>query len=41
MFFSAVRDWTGSFTLALSVGGVSLIVGSLLAVPIRLPRAAR
>jgi sugar phosphate permease len=35
MFFGAVRDWTGSFTLALSVGGVSLIVGSLLAVPIR------
>jgi sugar phosphate permease len=35
MFFGAVRDWTGSFTLALSVGGISLIVGSLLAVPIR------
>ena len=35
MFFGGVRDWTGSFTLALSVGGISLIVGSLLAVPIR------
>ena len=35
VFFGAVRDWTGSFTLALSVGGISLIVGSLVAVPIR------
>jgi sugar phosphate permease len=40
MFFGAVRDWTGSFTLALSVGGISLIVGSLLAVPIRLRTAS-
>ena len=38
VFFGAVRDWTGSFTLALSVGGISLIVGSLLAVPIRAPK---
>jgi len=41
VFFGAVRDWTGSFTLALSVGGISLIVGSLLAVPIRSPQKAR
>ena len=34
-FFGAVRDATGSFTLALTVGGLSLIVGSLIAVPIR------
>jgi len=34
-FFGAVRDATGSFTLALSVAGVSLIAGSLVAVPIR------
>jgi nitrate/nitrite transporter NarK len=34
-FFGAVREWTGSFTLALTVGGISLIVGSLIAVPIR------
>jgi len=30
-----VREWTGSFTLALTVGGVSLIIGSLIAMPIR------
>jgi sugar phosphate permease len=41
VFFGAVRDWTGSFTLALSVGGISLIVGSLLAVPIRAPTTKR
>jgi nitrate/nitrite transporter NarK len=34
-FFGAVRDLTGSFTLALTVGGLSLIVGSLIAMPIR------
>jgi nitrate/nitrite transporter NarK len=34
-FFGAVREWTGSFTLALTVGGISLIVGSLIAIPIR------
>jgi len=33
-FFGVVRDATGSFTLALTVAGVSLIVGSLIAVPI-------
>jgi MFS family permease len=34
-FFGAVRDATGSFSLALTVAGVSLIVGSLVAIPIR------
>jgi predicted MFS family arabinose efflux permease len=34
-FFGVAREWTGSFTLALTVGGLSLIVGSLLVVPIR------
>ena len=34
-FFGAVRDATGSFSLALTVAGVSLIVGSLVAVPIQ------
>ena len=34
-FFGAAREWTGSFTLALTVGGISLILGSLLVVPIR------
>jgi len=34
-FFGRVRDLTGSFTLALTVGGISLILGSLLVVPIR------
>jgi sugar phosphate permease len=37
-FFGQVRDLTGSFTLALTVGGISLIVGSLIAVPIRSTR---
>jgi len=35
-FFGAVREWTGSFALALTAGGISLILGSLLVVPIRL-----
>jgi sugar phosphate permease len=34
-FFGAVREWTGSFTLALTIGGLSLIVGSLIAMPIK------
>ncbi|HTR87408.1 MAG TPA: MFS transporter [Reyranella sp.] len=34
-FFGRAKEMTGSFTLALTVGGISLIVGSLLAVPIR------
>jgi MFS family permease len=37
-FFGAVRDATGSFTLALTIGGISLILGSLVAVPIRARR---
>ncbi len=37
-FFGAVRDATGSFTLALTVAGVSLILGSLVAVPIQSKR---
>ena len=40
-FFGAVRDATGSFTLALTVGGISLILGSLVAVPIRARRQGR
>ena len=35
VFFGAVRTATGSFTLALTVAGCSLILGSLVAVPIR------
>jgi sugar phosphate permease len=34
-FFGFVKEWTGSFALALTVDGLSLILGSLLAVPIR------
>jgi sugar phosphate permease len=34
-FFGKANEWTGSFTLALTVGGISLILGSLLVVPIR------
>ena len=34
-FFGRMREMTGSFTLALTFGGISLIIGSLLAVPIR------
>jgi MFS family permease len=39
-FFGQVRDLTGSFTLALTVGGISLIVGSLIAMPIRQRKAS-
>ncbi|HZQ00705.1 MAG TPA: MFS transporter [Reyranella sp.] len=34
-FFGRAKDLTGSFTLALTVGGISLILGSLLVIPIR------
>jgi MFS family permease len=34
-FFGVVRDTTGSFTIALTVAGISLILGSLVAVPIK------
>jgi MFS family permease len=34
-FFGKANELTGSFTLALTVGGISLILGSLLVVPIR------
>jgi MFS family permease len=34
-FFGFVREWTGSFALALTAGGISLILGSLIATPIR------
>ena len=34
-FFGFVRDTTGSFSLALTVGGISLIIASLIAMPIR------
>ncbi len=44
-FFGAVRTWTGTFSLALAVGGISLILSSIVALPIkgyreRLPQAA-
>jgi len=38
-FFGYVRTATGSFSLALLVGGASLILGSLIAAPIRSRRA--
>jgi sugar phosphate permease len=34
-FFGRMREMTGSFTMALTIGGISLIVGSLLVIPIR------
>jgi len=34
-FFGSMKDGTGSFALALLLGGVSLIIGSLIAAPIR------
>jgi cyanate permease len=40
-FFGYVRTATGSFTLALTVGGLSLIVASLVAIPIRAARPGR
>jgi MFS family permease len=39
-FFGIARHWTGSFTLALTVGGLSLIAGSLLVAPIRVRSSA-
>jgi len=38
-FFGVAKEWTGSFTLALTIGGISLILGSLLVVPIRQRRS--
>lgn len=40
-FFGYIRGVTGSFALALSVGGISLILGSLVAIPIRTPASVR
>ena len=40
-FFGYVRTVTGSFTLALTVGGISLILASLVAIPIRNAHARR
>jgi len=34
-FFGFIRDWTGSFALALTAAGISLVLGSLIATPIR------
>lgn len=34
-FFGAVKTYTGHFTLALAAGGVSLILGAMIAIPIR------
>ena len=39
-FFGYLRTLTGSFSLALFLGGLSLVVGSLIAVPIRRRRRA-
>ncbi|HET7378792.1 MAG TPA: MFS transporter, partial [Gaiellales bacterium] len=39
-FFGAIRTATGSFSLALTFGGISLVLGSLVAAPIRATRAA-
>jgi MFS family permease len=39
-FFGVARTQTGSFSLALAAAGVSLIVSSLLALPIRVPHKA-
>jgi cyanate permease len=36
-FFGYLRSLTGSFSLALLLGGMALIVGSLIAAPIRRP----
>lgn len=38
-FFGAIKTWTGSFSLALAIGGLSLILSSLAALPIRASRA--
>lgn len=38
-FFGFVKDHTGSFTMALTAGGISLIIGSLIAAPIRQRRS--
>lgn len=40
-FFGAMRTQTGSFSLALAIAGLSLIVASLLALPIRTRSKAR
>jgi cyanate permease len=40
-FFGLMRQWTGSFTMALTAGGISLIVGSLFVIPIRQKRTMR
>jgi MFS family permease len=39
-FFGYIRELTGSFTMALTTAGISLIIGSLIAVPIRARRAS-
>jgi nitrate/nitrite transporter NarK len=40
-FFGLIRTHTGSFSLALAVAGVSLILASLVALPIRTARRVR
>lgn len=40
-FFGVARTQTGSFSLALAAAGISLIVSSLLALPIRVPHKAK
>lgn len=39
-FFGVVKTETGSFSMALTVAGVSLILSALIAVPIRTKRSA-
>ena len=39
-FFGYIRELTGNFTTALTMGGTSLIVASMIAVPIR-PRSKK
>jgi sugar phosphate permease len=40
-FFGVVKTQTGSFSMALAIGGVSLLLSALVAIPIRTTRTAR
>jgi len=40
-FFGVVKTQTGSFSMALAIGGVSLLLSALVAIPIRTARAVR
>jgi cyanate permease len=39
-FFGVVKTQTGSFSMALAIGGMSLLLSALVAIPIRTSRAA-